>query len=297
MTINTLIDILTQITRLEERRPNTVGAVAAAEAEALKAPAGYKTTIARCKVREAVTALTELDQQLVGLKGQTVGSEETMLYFVKSFATYTLKLEALAAARETADAQLAVALEEGKKGAWKWQGRKDVGEPPLVAAARHSVADVTAKLEALEKSYSSTKVIIEDYRSEELKDIEFKAWLAGGPKPEFVRLSQEKERAELLKGCVVLKLPQKGAYKITATPVAESEEEEEESAERPEGMPDHDWWCMTMEDYVTKHVLPPFVPMQEKKVIEKTVTFKAKANSTSWLVGFAKRRDALKQSK
>ena len=293
MTINTLIDILMQIARLEERRPSLSVAAAAAEDELSKAVAGYKTTIARCKVREAAAALTELDQQLAALQNQTVGSEETMLYFAKSFATYTLKLEALTAARTTADKQLADALEESKKGAWKWQGRKDAGEPAPLLAARKEIAALVTQSEALEKSYSSTKVIIEDHRAEELKDIEFKAWLAGGPKPEFVRLSQEKERDELLKGCVVLKLPTKGMYQITATPiVAEGDTE----AERPEGMSDPDWWCMTMEEYIAKHVLPPLEPMKEKEK-EKTVTFKAKPATTSWLVGFQKRRDQLKAEK
>jgi hypothetical protein len=95
MTINTLIDILTQIVRLEERRPGLVVAAAEAEADAAKAPAGYKTTIANCRLREATMALAEIDPQIAELQSQIVGAKEGLIYFAKSFATYTIKHEEL----------------------------------------------------------------------------------------------------------------------------------------------------------------------------------------------------------
>jgi len=277
MTINTLIDTLTQVARLENRRFGLAAAVAVAEADMAKAPAGYKTTIARCKVREATNALEELDQQMKTLHAQTAGCEDATIYFAKSYANYTLKCEKLDAAAVAMDAQLTAALEEAKKGAWKWQGRKDVGEPAAVINVRKEIADVTADREALEKSYAFTKAIIEGYRVEELKDIEFKAWLAGGSKPEFVRLRQEAERMEFLKGCIVLKMS-------PPETILEEEEVEEEEVEAE----DPAWWSMSMEEYIGKHVLKKLEPVEEKKVMkEKPVNYKAP--STSWIASFAKR--------
>jgi len=281
MTINTLIDNQTQLARLEARRPGLVASAAAATEALTKAPAGYKATIARLQEREASTLLSELDLQITDLKAQTTESQETKLYFANSYAAYCLKLEDLEAEKALAEQQLAEALEEAKKGAWKWQGRKDAAEPAPVLAARRALASNVAASAALEKEYASTKTVIAEIRDEEMKDIEFKAWLSGGPKPEFIRLSQEAERKEMLEGCITLSLRTDRLHRLLPEADAEAEAEAEDPA----------WWSMTVAQYIDSLLVKEKEKGKEKEKVKEKVLISSRMETTSsWIQRFVQLR-------
>jgi len=139
------------------------------------------------------------------LKGSLPDSP--VAWFAGRFADYTLQRSALEIKAAEAEIQLAAALEDAKKGAWKRKGL-DMKETSSVSTIRAQIADVASKIAELDRCYQSTKAIIEDERRMEREANALDAWVHGsGPMPDFVRQRQKQEEAEFVKGCVSLKLP------------------------------------------------------------------------------------------
>jgi hypothetical protein len=133
-----------------------------------------------------------------------------------------------------AEERVTEAQTKAKTDAWKWQKRKDIVEPPGVVAARAEVAAAKEAIVTLDEKAGDEKRIIAEFRTEENRDFEMKAWIAGGGKPEFVRIRQEAERKEFLKGCIVL---------TRSPPSIVPEQEEEVEGASP-------WVALSMEEYL-----------------------------------------------
>lgn len=232
--ISAIISIFTQIARLLTTRPSLAYANAVAAQDLEKAPVGYKTTIARLKMRDAASALASLEQEVEGLRSQVSAASETMRFFAERYADYLVKREALEAAVVAAEERVTEAQTKAKTDAWKWQKRKDIVEPPGVVAARAEVAAAKEAIVTLDEKAGDEKRIIAEFRTEENRDFEMKAWIAGGGKPEFVRIRQEAERKEFLKGCIVL---------TRSPPSIVPEQEEEVEGASP-------WVALSMEEYL-----------------------------------------------
>lgn len=269
MTIDDLITIQTQIARMELESKGLEKAAADARAELAATPGGYKATISKARVRDTEAALVAHNEKLASVKRELESQNETNAWFAARYASYTLALERLEAAKEAAGQQLTAALEEAKKGAWKFQGRKNPEEPSLVLRARKELVSINDSMLAVDKEYETTAKIIAELRAWDREELEFRQWCAGGPKPASVRRHQEAEMAEMMAGCVSLKLPVRGQpYTFNwPKPVVEKEVEPE-----PE-----EWIAMSAEEYLQSLMPKPvvyeepvaFTPLQ----IKKTPTF------------------------
>ena len=264
MTINEIIAINKQI--LERMAAAPTVAVAIAKQEVASAT-GYKATIARAKLREAETAVAEHEATVAELKAQLPTGEksETRVWFGRQYAEYEVKREARLATVAALEAQLEAALEEAKKGAWKWAKATpgQVKEGTAVATLRNQIAAANKAVVELEDSNKSIRKVVEEYRVADEQEAEFQVWLNGGPKPEYLRRRDEAERAEFLRTCTVLKMPKRGEP-YTFKFIDEEPEEEEEPTE---------WLAMSPEEYL-KSLLPPryFAEQKEEVVVFKPST-------------------------
>ena len=175
----------------------------------LAAATGYKATIARSRLRDAETAVSDIGATLDLLKAAlpTCPPGQPIVWFAGRFSDYMRQRAVLEEKAAEAEKQLTAALEEAKKGAWKRKGLETKETIP-VSAARKQSDDIAAKLAELDRCFQTTKTIIEDERRLESESNALNAWVHGdGPMPAFIRQRQKEEEAELEKGCVSLKLP------------------------------------------------------------------------------------------
>jgi len=203
MTIDDLITAQMQIARMNVVRESLVSAVDAAT-QGLSDVTGYKATIARAKLRDATTVLTEHDQMSAELKGK-IESNDPKIWFAGRYALYMLEREKLEAVVAAAAVHLLASQEESKKSAWKWKGKPQAAEPTFVLAARASVAAATARVATLDKNHADVKKFIDGCRVWDKEEAEMQTWFAGGATPASVRAKQEAEQAELDQELVTLK--------------------------------------------------------------------------------------------
>jgi len=223
MTVDALITLQTQIAQMMTERKE------------LAMAGGFA---AKMKLREC-------DQELEKKQAELWKASEADVFFTRQYLTYMGKLEALEIARVNAEKGLEVAQEEGKKNAWK---RKTTEEPPIVVKARAVIAEVKKSVEALEEAYTLTKKVIAGLKAFDAKGEELKAWCDGGPEPEWVRIEDAEEEADLLEGCVVLR-------RNTRQPEPEPEPEVEI------------WHPMSVFDYAQSLMpAPPPPPKEEEPV-------------------------------
>ena len=260
MTINEIIALNKQILERMAAAPTVAVAIAKQE---VQAAIGYKATIARAKLRDAEAAVADHEATVAELKAQLPTDEksETRVWFGRQYAEYEAKREAHLVTVGALEAQLEAALEEAKKGAWKWAKATpgQIKEGVAVMTLRTQIVAAKKAIEVLDEANKSIKKVVEEYRVQDAQDAEFQIWLNGGAKPEYLRRRDEAERAEFLRTCTVLKLPKRGepyTFKFAT--------EEEEPVEEPE-----EWVTMSMEDYV-KTLMPSF----EAKKKEEEVVFK-----------------------
>ena len=258
MTINEIIAISKQI--LEKAAAAPVAAVLAAKKEVAEA-SGYKATIARAKLRTAEAAVAEHEATLAMLKAQ-LPTDETRVWFGQHYAEYDAKREAYLATVAALEVQLIEETAVAKKGAWKFARGAQLKEGSGVTSLRTKIAEVAKAIAALDGDNKTIKKIVDEYRVSDAQEAEFQLWLAGGPKPAYLRQRDEAERAEFLRDCTVLKLPTRGAPYTFTLPVEEPEEEEM-------GEP-VEWVTMSAEDYL-KSLIPPR-HLQEEVVVFKPST-------------------------
>lgn len=191
--------------------------------------------------------LRECDQELEKKRAELMRSSETDVWFAQQYMEYRNKMEILETAKVNADKALEVAQEEAKKNSWKWQARKTAEEPPMVVKARAAIAEVKKSMELLEETYVITKKVIDGLRAFDTKRDELRAWCDGGSEPEWVRLEDEEEQAELLEACVVLR-------RNTRQP-------------EPEPEPVEEWHTLSVFDYAQSLMpTPPPPPTEEEPV-------------------------------
>jgi hypothetical protein len=224
MTVDALITLQKQIAQMMEERKELV------------VTGGFA---AKMKLRTH-------DQELEKKHAELRTASETDVYFTRQYVTYMGKLEALEVAKTAAEKGLEVAQEEGKKNAWK---RKTTEEPPIVVKARAAITEVKKSVEALEDTYTLTKKVIAGLRAFDAKREELRAWCDGGSEPEWVRIEDAEEQADLLETCVSLK----------RTPVQLPEPEPE-----PEPEP---WHPMSVFDYAQSLMPAPPPPPKEEEIV------------------------------
>jgi hypothetical protein len=194
--------------------------------------------------------LRDHDQELEKKQAERMMSSETDAYFTRQYVDYQEKLEMLETAIVDAEKNLEVAQEEGKKNSWKWQARKTAEEPPMVVKARAEIARLKKDVGSLEEAYTLTKKVIAGLRDFDAKRDELRAWCDGGCEPEWVRIEDEEEWAELFEDCTVLKR------------TARSSEEPE-----PEPEPEEEWHPLSVFDYAQSLMpTPPPPPKEEEPV-------------------------------
>jgi len=181
---------------------------------------------------------------------QLDGLERPLLLFSRLLVENYLERDVLAAEMAELEKQLAISLEEAKKGAWKRRGETKDTVP--VATLRAKIAEITTKVVGLVSSAAEAQSIIDDYRQWEAKEVALAMWKAGGSKPDFIRLREEAEKAAFLEGCVSLKLP----VRTITLPIPVKETEE---------IPTEEWVQMTAEEYLD--TLKPTPEVEEEVVM------------------------------
>jgi len=255
MTINEIIAIHKQI--LERMVAAPTAEVAAAKKEVAEAT-GYKASIARSKLRDAEAAVAEHEATVAALKTQLPTDEmsETRVWFAQRFVEYDTKRETRLTAIAALEVQLDAALEEAKKGEWKWAkaAASQIKEGSFVTTLRSQIAEAKKALTDFDATNIIVKRVIERYHALDAQEAEFKAWIDGGPKPEYLRRRDAAEREKFLRECTVLKLPKRGEPYTFNLSVRQPEVEE----------PSH-WVDMTIEDYLTS--LMPVAEIKEEEVV------------------------------
>ena len=261
MNTNEIIALQKEIAALEHKKTAAVAEVTVAEVE-LKAAAGYKSSIARSKVRDAENVVADHDAAIAALREQ-LSTDKTQVWFCRYYAEYELTRDARLATIADLEVKLAAAQEEAKKGAWK-RAKVTSGQPTTgVSALQTQIAAENAAITALEATNKGIIKTIADYRTKDVRDAEFAIWLAGGPQPEYLRIRDEFEREELLRGCVSLKL----SRGEPCTFIVPSVQEEEPS----------EWVPMTAEQYLHT-LMPPPMEIKEEVFVPSTC-----GNTPGWI--------------
>jgi hypothetical protein len=264
MTTANIIAIQKEIIAMGDKKTTLLAAADAAEKE-IKTAAGYKIAIAKAKLRDAETAITEHDAAAAALEKQ-LPQEETKVWFCRQYAAYELKRDARLATITVLEVKLAEAQEEAKKGAWKWVKAGQPKETSSVTAVRAQISAENTAIAALDEDIKGAKKIVDQYKAQDASDAEFAVWLAGGPKPEYLRIRDEIEHEQFLKECVSLKLPRRGEPYTIKMPVVQQEEVEEPT----------EWVSMSMEQWALSLMQKPEQPV-EVEVFKPSVTGKTPA--------------------
>jgi hypothetical protein len=164
MYVDEMIAIHDKIAQASDMKAEKNAEIKAARIE-LAAATGYKATIARSRLADAEKAVADIDATLDLMKASlpSCSPGQPVAWFAGRYADYMRQRSILEEKAAEAETQLAAALEEAKKGAWKRKGL-EMKETIPVAGARKQVDDLTAKMAELDRCYQSTKTIIEDER-------------------------------------------------------------------------------------------------------------------------------------
>ena len=177
--------------------------------------------------------LTQLTQQANLKMTSTQQTQQTQPWLVTKFAVYQQQRDALTQQQQVLEKELADALEDAKKGAWKFvtkkpvksftqkgqeQGQGHTQEPAQGQAQGHETArvktarDGIASLQKKLTDFDSANTLLREAYSEftllETRSQEFDAWVAGCGQvamPAHLREADEEEFNEFVKQCTVLK--------------------------------------------------------------------------------------------
>jgi len=186
---------------------------------------GWKHTLARQKLKAAEEVLAAQKTEIAERMGPL--SMDTFVYFIRAAANYRVERTVLSSSVEEKEAALAAAIDAGKTGAWKWQGRKDAPEAPAIVAARTALKKAKDALAALEERSAAINTMVEEEVAYRKESREIREWIAEGCPDDAVPLKVQREREEwkkeMLAGCVVLRRPLPSDRKVFLPPVEEDE--------------------------------------------------------------------------
>ena len=278
-TMNTteIIALQKEIVSMGDKKTALLAAVAAAMAE-VKTAGGYKVSIARAKLRDAETAVVEHDAAVAVLEKQ-FPPEEAKVWFSKHYAAYELKRDARLAVIASLEEKLTGAIDQTKTSAWKWAKGGPQKETSAVTAVRAQITAEHAAIALLDEENKLIKKMVGQYKIQDASDAEFAAWLADGPKPEYLRIRDEIEQEKFLEECVSLKLPRRGyTFNIPATPPAEVDEWEAPC----------EWVSTTIEEWAQSLMPPP--PVEEIMVFKPSTRSKTPAWMTRFTAAMARKK-------
>ena len=161
----------------------------------------------------------------------TQQTQQTQPWLVTKFAVYQQQRDALTQQQQVLEKELADALEDAKKGAWKFVTKKPVKsftqkgqsseqaqaqaqsqaqghETARVKTARDGIASLQKKLTDFDSANALLREAFSEFTLLETRNQEFDAWVAGCGQvamPAHLREADEEEFNEFVKQCTVLK--------------------------------------------------------------------------------------------
>lgn len=202
-----LIPVVEKLLLLEADLTAKEAAVTAAEAELADTPVGYKQTIARCKVRDAVSVRDAIADELSELAGTIPAPSELLgSFYVQRVAELRIERRGLEANVEKNAALLDAELEVLKSGPWR---RKDAPMPSAILRLQAADADLKAKIAKINRQIAELAPEMAGIDQMTCDSEEMYHWLhtPGAPTPKRVIERERRELEDIIKNCVVLKLP------------------------------------------------------------------------------------------
>ncbi len=201
-----LVPTVEKLLLLEAELEKKQSAVDAAEAELTDTPAGYKQTIARCKVRDAETARDAIADQLSELASTIPAPTEIKgSFYVQRIAELRIKRRTYEVTlKETTD-RLDAEMEALKSGPWR---RKDAPMPPAILRLQSAVSTIQTEITSINRQIAELAEGAEGFDELTRNSEAMYRWIEeDGPTPQWVIDHDRREREEILKNCVVLKIP------------------------------------------------------------------------------------------
>ncbi len=201
-----LVPIVEKILVLEAEHVKKQSAVDAAEAEFAATPAGYKQTIARCKVRDAESARDAIAAEFDELSSTIPAPTEIKgSFYVQRIAELRVQRRAQEATVESNAALLDAELTALKSGPWR---RKDAPVPAAVLRLQAVVQDAQKGLSSIDRQIAELTAGMESFDDLTRNSEAMYRWVEeDGPVPQCVIDRERREREEILKNCVVLTVP------------------------------------------------------------------------------------------
>lgn len=202
-----LVSVVEKILRLEADLAPKEAAVAAAEKELADTPVGYKQTIARCKVRDAEAARDAILAEINTL-GETIPAptEVKGSFYVQRIAELRIQRSGVQANMDTNTARLDAEMAALKSGPWR---RKDAPMPAAILRLEAVGRDLQSQVAKIDRQIAELAGEMAAFDELTRNSEEMWNWInvPGAPTPAWVIEHERREREEILKNCVVLKLP------------------------------------------------------------------------------------------
>ena len=201
-----LVPTVEKLLVLESNLKAKEAAVTVAEAELADTPVGYKQTIARCKVRDAEAARDAIATELSELADTIPAPSELMgSFYVQRIAELRIQRSGVQASVDKNAALLDAELEALKSGPWR---RKDAPMPASILRLQVAERDLQAKIASINRQIAELVPEMDEIDKLTRNKEEMYHWVhENGPTPKWVIEHERREREEILKGCVVLKVP------------------------------------------------------------------------------------------
>lgn len=181
-------------------------AVSSAESELAETPAGYKQTIARCKVRDAESARDAVTTEINDLYNTIPApSEIDGSVYIQRTAELRVKRKTVEARLESNTALLDAEFAALKAGPWR---RKGAPMPPAILQLQAKESDIRAEIAAINRQLTELSEEIDEIDNITRRKEELYSWIEkSGPKPKWVIEHERREYADILKRCEALKKP------------------------------------------------------------------------------------------
>lgn len=201
-----LVSVVEKLLLLEADLNVKEAAVTAAESEFAATPVGYKQTIARCKVRDAEAARDAVAAELDEL-ASTIPAPSELLgsFYVQRIAELRIQRSGVQANVDKNAALLDAEMTALKSGPWR---RKDAPMPASILRLQATERDLMSKITSINRQIAELAREMDDIDKLTKDKEDMYHWVhEDGPTPKWVIEHERREREEILKGCVVLKLP------------------------------------------------------------------------------------------
>ena len=202
-----LVSVVEKLLVLESDLKAKEAAVTAAEAELADTPVGYKQTIARCKVRDAEAVRDAVATELTELAGTIPAPSEILgSFYVQRIAELRIERRGLETHVVKNAALLDAEMTALKSGPWR---RKDAPMPASILRLEAVDADLKAKIAKIDRQIAEFVPEMAEIDKLTRDKEEMYHWhnTPGAPTPKWVIEHERREREEILKNCVVLKVP------------------------------------------------------------------------------------------